>query len=619
MTFSSAAILTALLNGFGVERIPASLSPTWHPTSAWELQGHSVYLFSATSEVISKQCASSPNSVLILPAVVHGYQQLFADGRLVGAYGNPEFSPAFPYYTRPHVPCALLSEAKVVKWTSSSYSTFFARISGPPSIAQSASQSDFFTVTANILATGALLALSLFSFLIFRGRVDNQITYSLSLGALGLSIYFMNTVNSYFAISVDMLASHKVADLALWIGAVLFLNASRVDGWLSAWVFRTFSAAVVAGSSIILLGSSGDDVQMGTMVPAPFFLLCALNVIARLALSASSMGWTANSILRAVSVALFALFGISDLMSVTGITNAYMLMSFGSVLGIFGLALAVNQAIERTYQERDSLLKNLEDKVSEKTSHLQDALAQLKQTQAELVESARLASLGTLSAGIAHEINNSINYINGAVGPLEKRVMAHASEADKPLLAKLFGAIKNGTNVTVEIVRSLRNYTGLNHAKLKDFQLLESVNSILTILKTRTGNIQVRVEVPPTMVVFGSLVGMNQILMNLVSNAVDAVDPQAGKIGVSAVDQGTDIQLSVSDNGSGIPPEVKARIFDPFFTTKEVGKGTGLGLHIVKKEVERAGGKLTVASEVGKGTTFTVLLPKVAAEEGRAA
>ena len=106
-------------------------------------------------------------------------------------------------------------------------------------------------------------------------------------------------------------------------------------------------------------------------------------------------------------------------------------------------------------------------------------------------------------------------------------------------------------------------------------------------------------------------VGLNQIFMNIISNAIDVLPQVGGKIRIVAIEQGEEVKIIISDNGSGMSSVTKSKIFDPFFTTKDVGKGTGLGLHIVIKEVEKHSGRIQVESEIGKGTSFIIYLPKV--------
>ena len=143
-----------------------------------------------------------------------------------------------------------------------------------------------------------------------------------------------------------------------------------------------------------------------------------------------------------------------------------------------------------------------------------------------------------------------------------------------------------------------------------EINLFEIAESVITILRSKAKEITVENNIPKNIQMFGHQVGFSQILMNLITNAVDAVKPGEGKILINAkIEDENKIVLIVSDNGMGISNQILQRIFDPFFTTKEVGKGTGLGMHIVKTEVERHYGKIEVSSTVNVGTTFTLHFP----------
>ncbi|MGZ3775297.1 MAG: sensor histidine kinase, partial [Pseudobdellovibrionaceae bacterium] len=182
-------------------------------------------------------------------------------------------------------------------------------------------------------------------------------------------------------------------------------------------------------------------------------------------------------------------------------------------------------------------------------------------------------------------------------------------ENEKPSLQKLFAAMKHGTDMTVQIVRSLRSFTGLNQASFRDVSINEVVDSVLTILKSKLRDTEVTKEIQPELTLQASQVGLSQVLMNLISNAIDVLPKENGKIAVKSYRENENIFLEITDNGGGMSEEIKNRIFDPFFTTKDVGSGTGLGLFIVKKEVDRHQGKITVHSELNKGTTFKITFP----------
>lgn len=289
------------------------------------------------------------------------------------------------------------------------------------------------------------------------------------------------------------------------------------------------------------------------------------------------------------------------------------------------------------------LYENLEQRVEERTTELQHALDTLQRTQRQIVETEKMASLGQLTAGIAHEINNPINFVAGNVSPLRRNVAdlvqvldAYADTVDRYKLQETFAnvqvlreeveidyvreeitqllqGIEEGARRTAEIVRGLRNFSRLDEDDLKEVSVAASIDSTLMLLRNKYEP-RIRVvrqyaaDVPLIECFPGKL---NQVYMNLLGNAIQAI-PKDGDIYVT-VDTPTEatdhVRIRVRDTGIGMDKDVIERIFDPFYTTKEVGEGTGLGLSISYGIIERHHGTITVESRPGAGTTFTVLLP----------
>jgi signal transduction histidine kinase len=433
-----------------------------------------------------------------------------------------------------------------------------------------------------------------------------------------------------------MLTAHRIADLGVWIGMTSLFYSLVEQGLLSRRLMLGFSALSFLGMLVIFAGRNGDDIQFGTSIPfggAVAVLVVALfNAFQRLDRVNIRSASSRLQVLQLLALTSFILACFYEISVVTGVLNSSPLLPFGLLSGVFFLTLSVNEKITSTYLERDYLRKNLQKEVDKKTSELQRQTIELEQTmrslrstQAELVQSAKLASLGTLSAGIAHEINNSLNYVNGGLQPLVRILEKSLPETERSRADKLVGVMRDGLQLTMEIIKSLRAYTGLNQAKFNDVNLKQVVDTSLTILRNKTrGSIHTSVEVNPDIKVFGSVVGLNQVFMNLFSNAIDAM-PNGGTLRIAAQRAPLDaavtgershsepngdwVRIEVEDTGQGMPASVRERIFEPFFTTKEVGRGTGLGLHIVRTEIERHGGRLTVTSEEGKGTRFTIELP----------
>ena len=307
----------------------------------------------------------------------------------------------------------------------------------------------------------------------------------------------------------------------------------------------------------------------------------------------------------------------------------------------------------RVHLQLYNLTRTLENRVEERTRELSQALHQLQQAQVQLIQSEKMSSLGQMVAGIAHEINNPVNFIHGNlahardyIGDLLKFIQLYQTknnnsdaELDRVLeeieidfiqddLPKLIASMQVGTERIQGIVRSLRNFSRLDEAEYKLVDIHEGIESTLLILGNRLkgkGNrpqihiVREYVKLPSIDCYSGQL---NQVFMNILSNAIDALEEEfyqnissrSGKelqIGIRT--QALDLEwvaIHITDNGSGISPEIQARLFDPFFTTKPVGKGTGLGLSISYQIVtEKHGGKLTCVSTPDRGTEFTILLP----------
>ncbi len=291
--------------------------------------------------------------------------------------------------------------------------------------------------------------------------------------------------------------------------------------------------------------------------------------------------------------------------------------------------------------------KILEDKVRERTEEvltqkeeLQTALDNLKKTQTQLVDKEKMASLGQLTAGVAHEINNPINFVSGNVSPLErdmKDMITILDEYDREVKSKnlekdfekveslkkdldydflkqevkdLIKGIKEGAARTSEIVKSLRSFSRLDENDLKMANINKGIESTLLILRNKLKN-RIEVEknfgqIPEIMCFPGKL---NQVFMNIISNAAQAIHGN-GKITIKTRFEKGNILISIKDNGIGMDEKTKNRVFEPFFTTKDVGDGTGLGLSISYGIIENHNGSIKVKSEPGKGSEFIIQIPE---------
>ncbi len=247
------------------------------------------------------------------------------------------------------------------------------------------------------------------------------------------------------------------------------------------------------------------------------------------------------------------------------------------------------------------------------------AYRELQQAQSQLVQSAKMASLGALVAGVAHEINNPLAFVASHLGTVTRgleglapELEPHLSEQGGHTLRKLRQRLKDmrvGVERVEDLVVKLRTFSRLDEGEIKDVNIEESIESVLTLLQHKLAN---RIEVERQ---FGRIKRiscyagpLNQVIMNIISNAIDAIEGD-GRITIATSDSGSTFILSVADTGKGIPAAIRDRIFEPFFTTKPVGAGTGLGLSISYGVIQKHGGTLNVESAEGKGTTFVIKIP----------
>jgi two-component system NtrC family sensor kinase len=314
-------------------------------------------------------------------------------------------------------------------------------------------------------------------------------------------------------------------------------------------------------------------------------------------------------------------------------------------------ALRISQENEKLVREQNI---QLERKVSERTEELQsandqlsDAFKVLKDAQIQLVEAEKMASLGQLTAGIAHEINNPINFVKSNIKPLQLDIndlFEVIDEYDKLHHAKnetigadlvkidqmrkaidmefvraevynLLKGIEDGADRTAEIVRGLRNFSRLDEGQLKTVNVHEGLESTLIILRNAVPDY---IKIVRDFKADGDIEcfpgKLNQVFMNILNNSVQAIKSNTNKNAADQIIMATrdvnddEIEIRIKDTGPGMSHEVKQKIFDPFFTTKDVGEGTGLGLAIVFRIIQEHQGKIEVISEEGSGAEFVITL-----------
>jgi two-component system NtrC family sensor kinase len=278
-----------------------------------------------------------------------------------------------------------------------------------------------------------------------------------------------------------------------------------------------------------------------------------------------------------------------------------------------------NAMRDRTLKEAAEARAAVAVELEESNRELQESNRRLNETQAQLVQNAKMASLGQLVAGIAHEINNPLAFVVNNLFLVENELDALCPEVEarlsEPSLVKLrkararLGEMREGLNRVKELVRDLRTFSRLDEGELANVDVVETIDAVLLLLRCKiNGRIRVEKQYVPERTLYCYAGRLHQVLMNLIGNAVDAIAGE-GEIVITTSRTPEAFLISIRDTGAGIAAAILSKIFDPFFTTKPVGQGTGLGLAISYGIVQDHGGSIEVRSEEGVGTEFIVKIP----------
>jgi signal transduction histidine kinase len=431
--------------------------------------------------------------------------------------------------------------------------------------------------------------------------------------------------------------------LALLVVEFISLVVGGVSwGWMDLGLGLLLPLAVIAGDAAIrripwpsLHLPWWDRLHTKPVIPPKneHFVVLQVAILIGLICGTATISWLIRSWLRVEA----------------GTNNPYLLIIVLMMLAFVGVAIACWTTLPQV-----AAIEELAISSTAQAKELETILNELKKAQMQVIQSEKMSSLGQLVAGIAHEINNPVNFIHGNLSHLEEytqnllqmielyqqrhpsndpEVQAMAEEIDLEFLTedtqKIISSIRVGTDRIRGIVLSLRNFSRMDEADFKDVDIHEGIESTLLILQHRLKD---KPDCPAVVVIkdYGKLPKvecfpgqLNQVFMNILVNALDALDemnskrsyqelkdtPNQIRIRTSAIDNQW-VEVAIADNGIGMPDRVKRRIFDPFFTTKPMGKGTGLGMSISYHIIaEKHGGKIKCFSTPGSGTEFVIQIP----------
>lgn len=524
---------------------------------------------------------------------------------------------------------------------------------------------------------GIILVMLLYNLFVYASVRDKNYLYYVSY--LAIALVSQSAIEGYLFRFVLPDSPH-LADLSIYIGSAL-IGLAAIEfskNFLSAKEFTpkmyriSYAFWILYGIQIALAlngryNASYALVLCLAMVSAIYVLIMAVVIVTK-GFRAAKFFLIAWSFFIAC-VIVYVLKDFSILLPYNNLTSSALLIgsAFEAILLSFALADKINifkadkersqEETLRALQENERIIREqniiLELKVTERTTALSESnqelnrtLEDLKQAQTQLVESEKMASLGQLTAGIAHEINNPINFVTANVNPLKRdvdmlfealsfiqgvglsdlpasektqQIEAYKEELDFDYLTieigHLLKGIHEGASRTAEIVKGLKIFSRLDEDDLKRADLNEGLDSTLIIANNLLNN-NIRVvkdyaNLPLIECYAGKL---NQVFLNIISNAIYAVqkkfgDKSGGEVTITTSSDEKQVYVKIRDNGTGMDEKTRHKIFEPFFTTKDVGEGTGLGMSIAYNTIKKHNGQILLDSQPGQGTEFTLALP----------
>ncbi|MDW3646663.1 MAG: 7TM diverse intracellular signaling domain-containing protein [Bacteroidia bacterium] len=445
----------------------------------------------------------------------------------------------------------------------------------------------------------------LFTFRFLNISSEDKIPYRIGIGFIGLFIVLAG---------VNLSGNHAAADQLAQLFSTLsctFYIGLGIRGWIR-----------------------GDRSAKFFLIAWTLFLILVIIFILSIGGAIPSNSFTSSGIyIGHMTEVILLSFALADRINVLKEENARKQEEI-----IF--QLKENETIQlRANQELEGKVVERTKEVVRQKEEIQETLMKLKTAQTQLVESEKMASLGQLTAGIAHEINNPVNFIISNIDSLKldlsevkqvvekyqaiksegeivnelKEASDYAKEMDLNFLfvemQGLVEGIEEGSKRTRDIVSGLKNFSRLDEDGFKEIDLHKGLDSTLALLDNKLNNITIIKEYDPNFPLVESIPGkLNQVFMNILDNSITAIGDK-GNIRITTGTDAKNAWIKIKDDGIGIKEEIQSRIFEPFFTTKDVGEGTGLGLSISYGIIENHKGKILVSSQPGEGTEMKIEVP----------
>ena len=433
-------------------------------------------------------------------------------------------------------------------------------------------------------------------------KVNKQI---LMIANIGLILYIFT-----FIFANDLPLNQRLNTLLIILFIILFINVLNIIRFCVNYLKYIFPIFFSIAILTVLANEKGaiDNVFV-------FFPVIALSVLyGRYSILVFSAVSTLLIMITAFIINKELFFSTISTAQFESITVSLILTS-----SFFIHIIRKETAIYEQANKEKRTAKKAADSLEKTLMYLDNAYSKLKDTQTQLVQHEKMASLGMLVAGVAHEINNPIGAINCNVGlynTLISRLKMTESIIEDPSAASLVQKLDdaNKTNLIacdriLSIVKSLRNFARLDESEFKEADIHVGINSTLILLSNK---LKSRIEIVkdygnvPSILCYPNQ--LNQVFMNIIANTIDAI-PDSGTIWISTRSDEHFVTIKIKDSGIGMSDETIKKIFDPGFTTKGVGVGTGLGLSIVYNIIEKHHGTINVTSKVGEGSEFTIKIP----------